>query len=194
MCSPGGRRAPFLPSCPLFPRERATAIVRERHLILRSVGFIPFCVAVIDDDPDVLRIVRIKLERAGFRVETAGDAGTGLALVLRHHPDVVIADLMLPDRDGLDLVRDLKALSVDGVPVVLILSALNGTEGILRGLAAGADDYVTKPFSPRELAERITVALARAGRFAGPGEELAPGDAVPGAEGPAVADGTGEGA
>lgn len=125
---------------------------------------IPFCVVVIDDDPDVLRVVRIKLERAGFRVGTAGDAMTGLEMVLGRRPDVVVVDLMLPDRDGLELVRDLASQPVDTAPVVLILSARTGLEAIERGIGAGADDYVTKPYSPRELIERIWVALVRRGK------------------------------
>ncbi len=132
---------------------------------------IPLCVVVIDDDPDVRRVVRIKLERAGFRVQAAGDAATGLELVLRRRPDVVVVDLMLPDRDGLELVRDLASQPVDTAPVVLILSARNGLDEIERGIGAGADDYVTKPYSPRELIERIWVALVRRGRAGAAAEE-----------------------
>ncbi|MGD9937831.1 MAG: response regulator transcription factor [Methanoregulaceae archaeon] len=155
---------------------------------------IPFCVVVIDDDPDVLRVVRIKLERAGFRVGTAADAVTGLEMVRRQRPDVAIVDLMLPDRDGLDLVRDLAGLPPGEAPVVLVLSARTGLDEIERGIGAGADDYVTKPFSPRELIERITVTLVRRGRT-GPvgGRETAsePGP-EPGTDLPIVADDGGE--
>ena len=155
---------------------------------------IPFCVVVIDDDPDVLRVVRIKLERAGFRVGTASDAATGLDMVRRRRPDVAIIDLMLPDRDGLDLVRDLAGLPGGEAPVVLILSARSGMNEIKRGIEAGADDYVTKPFSPRELIERIWVALVRRGRT-GPdhGRENAPKpDTEPGADLPFVVEGESE--
>ena len=155
---------------------------------------IPFCVVVIDDDPDVLRVVRIKLERAGFRVGTASDAATGLDMVRRRRPDVAIIDLMLPDRDGLDLVRDLAGLPGGEAPVVLILSARSGMNEIKRGIEAGADDYVTKPFSPRELIERIWVALVRRGRT-GPdhGRENAPKpETEPGADLPFVVEGESE--
>ena len=155
---------------------------------------IPFCVVVIDDDPDVLRVVRIKLERAGFRVGTASDAATGLDMDRRRRPDVAIIDLMLPDRDGLDLVRDLAGLPGGEAPVVLILSARSGMNEIERGIEAGADDYVTKPFSPRELIERIWVALVRRGRT-GPdhGRENAPKpETEPGADLPFVVEGESE--
>jgi len=154
----------------------------------REVLLVSFCVAVIDDDADVLRVVRIKLERAGFRVATAGDAAAGLDLVRRRRPDVAIVDLMLPDRDGLDLVRDLAGLPPDEAPVVLILSARTGLDAIERGIGAGADDYVTKPFSPTELIERVWVALVRRGRTGPPRERGPLSGPATGPDLPVVAD------
>lgn len=132
-----------------------------------------FRVVVVDDDPDVRRVVAIKLERAGFSVVTAPDAASGLAAVLREAPDVAIVDRMLPDGDGLALVSALRATLADACPVIVVLSARTGIDEIVQGIAAGADDYVTKPFSPRGLVERIQVALVRRGRVVTPGD-LAP--------------------
>ncbi len=134
-----------------------------------------FRVVVVDDDPDVRRVVAIKLERAGFSVVTAPDAASGLAAVLREGPDVAVVDRMLPDGDGLELVGALRAALADACPVIVVLSARTELAEIVEGIAAGADDYVTKPFSPRDLVERILVALARRGRIPAPGD-LAPGE------------------
>jgi DNA-binding response OmpR family regulator len=128
-----------------------------------------FRVVVVDDDPDVRRVVAIKLERAGFSVVTAVDAASGLAAVLREAPDVAVVDRMLPDGDGLELVGTLRATLADACPVIVVLSARTELAEIVEGIAAGADDYVTKPFSPRDLVERIRVALVRRGRIPEPG-------------------------
>ena len=134
-----------------------------------------FRVVVVDDDPDVRRVVAIKLERAGFSVVTAPDAASGLAAVLREAPDVAVVDRMLPDGDGLALIETLRATLGDACPVIVVLSARNGLAEIAEGIAAGADDYVTKPFSPRTLVERIQVALVRRGRVPATGD-LPPGE------------------
>ena len=136
----------------------------------------PFRVVVVDDDPDVRRVVAIKLGRAGFSVVTAPDAESGLAAVLREAPDVAVVDRMLPDGEGLALIGTLRATLAGACPVIVVLSARTGLAEIVEGIAAGADDYVTKPFSPRDLVERIQVALVRRGRIPAPGD-LAPGEA-----------------
>ena len=130
----------------------------------------PFRVVVVDDDPDVLRVVAIELERAGFSVVTATDAASGLAAVLREAPDVAVIDRMLPDGDGLALIGAVRAALADARPVFVVLSARAGLNEIVQGIVAGADDYVTKPFSPRSLIERIQVALVRGGRVPTPPE------------------------
>lgn len=127
-------------------------------------GEMPFRVVVVDDDPDVLRVVAIKLERAGFSVVTATDAASGLAAVLREAPDVAIIDRMLPDGEGLALIGTVRAALADAGPAIVVLSARAGLDEIVQGIEAGADDYVTKPFSPRSLIERVQVALVRRGR------------------------------
>lgn len=154
----------------------------------------PFRVVVVDDDPDVLRVVGIKLERAGFSVITATDAASGLAAVLREAPDVAIIDRMLPDGDGLALIGAVRAALADVRPVIVVLSARAGFDEIVQGIVAGADDYVTKPFSPRNLIERVQVALARGGRVPMPpgpsGEEPQPPARAGAGENPEIVEGT----
>ncbi len=116
-------------------------------------------VLVIDDDPTVRDVVCRYLEAAGFAVSEAGDGGVGLASALADPPDLVVLDLMLPGLDGLEVFRRLRA----AVPVpVVMLTALGDEEDRLVGLELGADDYVTKPFSPRELVLRVQSVLRRA--------------------------------
>lgn len=152
-----------------------------------------FRVVVVDDDPDVRRVVAIKLERAGFSVVTAPDAASGLDAILREGPDVAVVDRMLPDGNGLALIGTLRATLVDACPVIVVLSARTGLDEIVEGIAAGADDYVTKPFSPRHLVERIQVALVRRGRIPAPGDlALGEEESPPAAETrerPGIADG-----
>ena len=116
-------------------------------------------VLVVDDDPTVTDVVRRYLERAGFVVRTASDGGTGLADALAHPPALLVLDLMLPVLDGLEVFRRLRA--EHPVPVVM-LTARGDEADRIAGLELGADDYLTKPFSPRELVLRVTAVLRRA--------------------------------
>src|SRR5215207_6564856 len=118
-------------------------------------------VLVVDDDPTVSDVVRRYLERAGFAVTLAADGPAALAAAERHAPDLVVLDLMLPGMSGLDVCRRLRERS--NVPVVM-LTALGEEVDRVVGFEMGADDYVTKPFSPRELALRVQSVLRRAGR------------------------------
>src|SRR5437762_2931329 len=104
-------------------------------------------ILVVDDDPTVRDVVRRYLERAGHRVLLAADGEQALRAAERSEPDLVVLDLMLPSMDGLEVCRRLRARSA--VPVVM-LTALGEEEDRVLGLQLGADDYVTKPFSPRE--------------------------------------------
>lgn len=115
-------------------------------------------VLVVDDDPTVTDVVRRYLEREGHQVETAGDGESALRLAERSRPDLVVLDLMLPGISGLDVCRRLRATS--DIPIVM-LTALGEESDRVVGLELGADDYVTKPFSPRELALRIRSVLRR---------------------------------
>ncbi len=117
-------------------------------------------VLVVDDDLTVRDVVRRYLERAGHEVALADNGEDALAWVERHEPDLVVLDLMLPGIDGLEVCRRLRRSS--SVPVVM-LTALGEEENRIAGLQLGADDYVTKPFSPRELALRVSSVLRRAG-------------------------------
>jgi DNA-binding response OmpR family regulator len=128
----------------------------------------------VDDDRTVSDVVRRYLERAGYEVMLAGDGPAALAAFARRQPDLVVLDLMLPGIDGLEVCRRLRTRA-DGVPIVM-LTALGEEADRVLGLQLGADDYVTKPFSPRELVLRVQSVLRRAlPRPAPPPETLADG-------------------
>jgi DNA-binding response OmpR family regulator len=126
-------------------------------------------VLVVDDDPTVSDVVRRYLEQAGCEVRLAADGADGLAAVAAQRPDLVVLDLMMPGIDGLEVCRRLRRQLPD-LPVVM-LTALGEEADRVLGLEVGADDYVTKPFSPRELVLRIRSVLRRA---AGPAAPPAP--------------------
>ena len=117
------------------------------------------CVLVVDDDTRLLRTLHITLTARGYDVLTAPDGTTALRLAARHHPDVVVLDLGLPDLDGADVVSALRERST--VPVV-VLSARTDSRDKVRALDRGADDYVTKPFGVDELLARLRAAVRRA--------------------------------
>jgi DNA-binding response OmpR family regulator len=119
-------------------------------------------VLVVDDDPTVSDVVRRYLERADYEVTLVADGPAALAAAAEHRPDLVVLDLMLPGIDGLEVYRRLRE-SDTGVPVVM-LTALGDEGDRVVGLSLGADDYVTKPFSPRELVLRVQSVLRRATR------------------------------
>lgn len=116
-------------------------------------------ILVVDDEPAILDVVRAYLEREGFAVETAPTGSQALLRFARWKPDLVILDLMLPDIAGEEVCQELRRQS--DVPI-LMLTARTGQDQIVEGLSLGADDYVTKPFSPRELAARVRAILRRA--------------------------------
>jgi DNA-binding response OmpR family regulator len=117
-------------------------------------------VLVVDDDVTVRDVVTRYLDRAGYRVDVAGDGERALAAVAARRPDVVVLDLMLPRLGGLEVCRRLRRRP-DGLPIIM-LTALGEEEDRVLGLELGADDYVTKPFSPRELVLRVASVLRRA--------------------------------
>ncbi|MGQ0774242.1 MAG: response regulator transcription factor [Pseudonocardiales bacterium] len=122
-------------------------------------------VLVVDDDLTIRDVVRRYLERDGHAVTVAGDGETALALAEQNEPDLVVLDLMLPGIDGLEVCRTLRSRSA--VPVVM-LTALGEEADRIAGLQLGADDYVTKPFSPAELALRVASVLRRSRSAASP--------------------------
>ena len=125
---------------------------------LRAMSDVNPLILVVDDDPDIRRLVAEFLSREGFEVEAAADATAMDALLARRRPDIVVLDLMLPGEDGLSICRRLRA--ADG-PAVLILSAKSDEIDRVVGLEMGADDYLVKPFGPRELLARIRAILRR---------------------------------
>jgi two-component system KDP operon response regulator KdpE len=122
-------------------------------------------VLVCDDEPQILRALRVVLRDAGFEVVPAETAQEALDRVAVQPPDAAILDLVLPDGDGIEVCRSIRSWST--LPVIL-LSAVGDEEEKVRALEAGADDYVVKPFAPRELVARLQAVLRRAGD--GPGE------------------------
>jgi two-component system response regulator ResD len=115
-------------------------------------------VLVVDDDPTVAEVVSGYLDRAGYAVERAGDGPSALVRAAANRPDLVVLDLMLPGMDGLEVCRRIRARG----PVPVIMLTARGDEGDrILGLEVGADDYVTKPFSPRELVLRVESVLRR---------------------------------
>jgi two-component system response regulator ResD len=137
----------------------------------RSLSEVP-SVLVVDDDPTVSEVVGAYLERAGFAVTHAGEGAGALELARQCPPDLVVLDVMLPGLDGIEVCRRLRAVSE--VPIIM-LTALDGEMDRVLGLEVGADDYLTKPFSPRELVLRVQSVLRRTGRH--PLERTAPATA-----------------
>ncbi len=119
----------------------------------------PAHVLVVEDDPTVQEVVVRYLEREGLSVETASDGRAALERAAEHWPDLVVLDLMLPELDGIEVCRRLRAQAP--VPVIM-LTARGEEDDRVVGLELGADDYVTKPFSPRELTARVKAVLRRA--------------------------------
>ncbi|HUV62499.1 MAG TPA: response regulator transcription factor [Sedimentisphaerales bacterium] len=119
-------------------------------------------ILVVDDEEDVLELVRYNLDRSGYHVETATSGEEALAKARRKLPDLVILDLMLPGMDGLDVCKKLKNdAKTEGLPII-VLTAKSEESDIVTGLELGADDYVTKPFSPKVLIARVRRILRRA--------------------------------
>ena len=124
-------------------------------------------VLVVDDDVKTVELVKLYLNRDGYRVLTAYDGVEALRLAREGHPDLIVLDLMLPGIDGLEVCRTLRSES--DVPIIM-LTAKTTDQDKLTGLELGADDYVTKPFSPRELAARVRAVLRRLPGERGPDE------------------------
>ena len=130
-------------------------------------------ILVVDDEARIVKLVRDYLERAGFHVLAARDGETALSLARREQPDLIVLDLMLPGVDGLDVCRRLRRES--GVPIIMLTARVEEADRVV-GLELGADDYVTKPFSPRELVARVRATLRRAGGEVGPPTVIRAGD------------------
>jgi phosphate regulon transcriptional regulator PhoB len=118
-------------------------------------------VLIIDDETDLIELIRYNLEQNGFSVISATDGEKGLVLAARELPDLIVLDVMLPGMDGLEVCRKLKAEARTARIPVIMLTARGAEPDRVVGLEIGADDYVTKPFSPRELTARIKAHLRR---------------------------------
>src|SRR5512147_1785436 len=125
-------------------------------------------ILVVDDEPKIVQLARDYLEHAGFTVLAASDGKTALAIVRSSKPDLIVLDLGLPQLDGLDVTRSIRKDSE--VPIIMLTARSEESDKLI-GLELGADDYLTKPFSPKELVARVRTVLRRSDRAAGP-EEL----------------------
>ncbi|MCA9858848.1 MAG: response regulator, partial [Thermomicrobiales bacterium] len=122
-------------------------------------------ILVVEDEREIAQLVRDYLERAGFGTTWAGDGDRAVEQVRNGRPDLIVLDLGLPGRDGLDVIREVRALGQ--TPVVILTARGEETDRIV-GLELGADDYIVKPFSPREVVARVRAVLRRA---AGPDDD-----------------------
>jgi two-component system response regulator ResD len=115
-------------------------------------------ILVVDDEPTIVEVVELYLLREGFKVLTAGDGAAALLAIEQHQPDLIVLDLMLPGVSGLDITRQIRASAA--LPIIMLTARGEETDRVV-GLELGADDYVTKPFSPRELVARVKAVLRR---------------------------------
>jgi two-component system, OmpR family, alkaline phosphatase synthesis response regulator PhoP len=129
-------------------------------------------ILVADDSAEILRITRDYLEHAGFSVLTAPDGASALRAARSRQPDLVVLDLSMPGMDGLDVARTLRREST--VPIIMLTARADESDTLV-GLELGADDYVTKPFSPKELVARVRALLRRANGASEPAERLSVG-------------------
>lgn len=120
-------------------------------------------IVVLEDEPDILEVLSYNLQREGFDVTASLDGARGLSLIEKIEPDLVLLDLMLPGMDGLEICRQLKNNSkLSHIPIVMV-TAKGEESDVVLGLGIGADDYISKPFSPRELIARVKAAIRRSG-------------------------------
>jgi two-component system alkaline phosphatase synthesis response regulator PhoP len=120
-------------------------------------------ILVVDDDRQIVRLLRSYLEQAGYSVLTAYDGTAALQIIRRDRPDLAILDLMLPDHDGWEITRAVRAdPALAAMPIIMLTARVEDADKIV-GLELGADDYITKPFNPREVLARVRAVLRRAG-------------------------------
>ena len=116
---------------------------------------------IVDDEPDILELVSIHLLKANFKVKTFAESNAFFNALRDEQPDLIILDIMLPEADGMDICRHIKnTANLSSIPIIMLTAKIDETDRIL-GLELGADDYVTKPFSPRELVARVKAVLRR---------------------------------
>jgi DNA-binding response OmpR family regulator len=130
-------------------------------------------VLVVDDERNIVQLVRLYLSKEGFDVDSAFDGKQALDRVHSHRPDLIILDIMMPEMDGLSVCRELRKTS--NVPIILLTARTDDVDKVV-GLELGADDYVTKPFNPRELVARVKAVLRRSQGIGEPATVLETGD------------------
>jgi two-component system phosphate regulon response regulator PhoB len=145
-------RFPVLPAVPLYSSEPSRASLEMTHRIL-----------VVDDEPDITALVAYHLAKVGYRVSTAANGPDALKAAREERPDVVVLDLMLPGVSGYDVLAELRRRDETKEVGVILLTARREENDRIRGLSLGADDYLTKPFSPQELSLRVGALLRRLG-------------------------------
>jgi DNA-binding response OmpR family regulator len=118
---------------------------------------------VVDDEVDILRLIEIKLRKAGFEVMTARDGQEGLSKALAEKPDLMLVDVVMPKLDGFSLVSEVRKSLGAAAPVIILLTSKGEEADVVKGLSSGADDYIIKPFSSHELIARIQVTLIKHG-------------------------------
>lgn len=118
----------------------------------------PKKILIVDDEPQIVEICKDYLKAAGYETVTANNGQQGVSLARREKPDLIVLDLMMPEMDGLEVTRTIRRES--DVPIIMLTARVEETDKLI-GLELGADDYITKPFSPRELVARIRVVLRR---------------------------------
>ncbi len=116
-------------------------------------------ILIVEDDPSISTLIRYNLEQAGYRALTAMDGRKALDLAAEQFPDLILLDIMLPGMDGTDVCRNLRSQQID-IPIIMLTARSDEQDKVL-GLEMGADDYMTKPFSPRELTARVKAVLRR---------------------------------
>jgi DNA-binding response OmpR family regulator len=131
-------------------------------------------ILVVDDEPSIIQLARMYLERENYKVEEASDGEAALESVKRLKPSLVVLDVMLPKLDGFEVCRRLRAS--DNVVAIILLTARDEDMDKILGLELGADDYLTKPFNPRELVARVRAILRRAERTSRPGAPISISD------------------
>src|ERR1039457_2117929 len=161
----GAAAAPTRQRIPRHPRPRRNGSEAGRAGVCSPPRVAPYdefamtSVLIVDDEPAIVRLVRDYLERAGFEVTTAGNGEEALQVFARSRPDLVILDLTLPRMDGLDVARAMRRAG--DVPIIMLTARTEEADRVA-GLELGADDYVTKPFSAREIVARVRAVLRRA--------------------------------
>ena len=141
-----------------FPRHRGE--VRKEPFVSSEP-----MILVADDDPSILKLVRLELTEQGFHAVTAQNGADALKVAEEQRPDLIVLDIMLPDQSGLEVMRQLRQRT--STPIIL-LTAMNTDADKVRGLEMGADDYLAKPFNPEELSARVRAVLRRGARRSGP--------------------------